>query len=191
GRDTHWLTAGCRKCDAEFDFHVELSKLPVKPAGGGYPVVESRIKSGLCRFRIPTGADQEAIASLHDQGEACTTLLNLCLIDIDGNSPPAVGIAFDADEQVLIDTAMDAVAPEMAMEIQTSCPECGAENVVSLDPYAFLGRVADIYADIHTLAWYYHWGEEEILAMPRARRQEYLALIDQARGMQRQPSGAA
>jgi len=38
---------------------------------------------------------------------------------------------------------------------------------------------------VHTLAWYYHWSEAEILALPRARRQLYLSRIDRARGMTR------
>jgi len=50
-------------------------------------------------------------------------------------------------------------------------------------------QIGNIYTDIHTLAWYYHWGEEEILNMPRSRRQQYLALIDRARGLHRQPEG--
>ena len=42
---------------------------------------------------------------------------------------------------------------------------------------------ASLLADVHRLAWHYHWSEAEILALPRGRRAHYLALIDAARGM--------
>ena len=68
--------------------------------------------------------------------------------------------------------------------VATPCPECGADNRVSIDPYFCLGRVSqDLFGDIHRLASHYHWSEAEILAMPRWRRQRYLALIDRSRGM--------
>jgi hypothetical protein len=31
--------------------------------------------------------------------------------------------------------------------------------------------------EVHLLAWYYHWGESEILGMSGRRRRRYLALI--------------
>ena len=34
-----------------------------------------------------------------------------------------------------------------------------------------------LYEEIHVLATHYHWSEPAILALPRSRRQRYLALI--------------
>ncbi len=68
--------------------------------------------------------------------------------------------------------------------MQTECPECGAANNVDLDPYRVLARSSDeLLRQVHQIATHYHWGEAEILAMPRMRRQRYLDLIDRDRGM--------
>jgi len=34
-----------------------------------------------------------------------------------------------------------------------------------------------LYEEIHVMALHYHWSEAQILALPRNRRQRYLALI--------------
>jgi hypothetical protein len=44
---------------------------------------------------------------------------------------------------------------------------------------------SELYDEVHTLAWHYHWSEAEILALPRVRRQLYLSRVDRARGMTR------
>jgi len=191
GRDSGWLTAACRSCDARFDFFVELSKLPVKATGDGYPLLEVPTANGLCAFRLPTGSDQEVIATLSDDKQALGLLLNRCLMTVGGKTPQA-GISFSVDDMASIEAAMEAIAPEVPAEVLALCPECAAENIVPLDPCAFVTRqLGGILTEIHTLASCYHWGEEEILSMPRGRRQQYLALIDRARGMQSQSSGQA
>ena len=55
---------------------------------------------------------------------------------------------------------------------------------MGIAPYGALARTpAGLLAEVHRLAWHYHWSEAEILALPRHRRQQYLRLIDAARGM--------
>jgi hypothetical protein len=34
-----------------------------------------------------------------------------------------------------------------------------------------------LYREVHYLAYYYHWSEPEILAMPRSKRRTYLELL--------------
>jgi hypothetical protein len=34
-----------------------------------------------------------------------------------------------------------------------------------------------LFEEIHHLAYHYHWGEQEILAMPRSRRRQYLSIL--------------
>jgi hypothetical protein len=81
------------------------------------------------------------------------------------------------------------MAPEIATHLQTHCPSCETENHLPISAYATLQRpVGDLYAEIHRLANTYHWSESDILGLPRARRQIYLQLIDQSRGMQNRQS---
>jgi len=179
-----WYSADCTQCKETFDFQLDLLHLPVKAAGDGYPFAEVNTSQGRCRFRVPTGADQVAISGLSSGEGECTTLLERCLVSVDGE-PPVEAIIFSDRDVVAIDVALEAVAPEVCCNIAVSCPHCGSENEVSLNPYAFVGRSSGrLLSEVHKLAWYYHWGEEEILRMPRARRQRYLEMIDTIRGIQ-------
>lgn len=184
GLDHMWLTADCAACGARFDFPVCLSALPVKPAGAGYPYADVQTGQGRLRVRVPTGADQAAIGADLEAGDALGVLLERCIVD---GSFAGMG-SHDLSPQDIeaIDSALEAVAPEVGTTAEAACPDCGHASLVELDPYACLWRRGedDIYEQVHTLAGYYHWSEEAILALPLARRRRYLALIESRRGLE-------
>ncbi|MEA2563883.1 MAG: hypothetical protein QOH06_5387 [Acidobacteriota bacterium] len=166
GHDPVWLTATCRACGESFDFEVRQADLPVKEAGESFPYAEA----GGLRLRVPTGADQEAIAGLSDE-RAVRALFERCRIEGDGDRAAA-------------EAALEEVSPEVALAALASCPACGASNEVAVDPYLGLpAHSEELFAEVHCLASSYHWSEAEILALPRARRQLYLRLIDRSRGL--------
>lgn len=189
-RDAVWLTADCGHCGQDFDFRLRQSALPVKEVDGGgpdEPRAEVATTLGVCSLRPPTGADQEAVAALDDEAEALRTLVRRCLLSVAGEpvEEPA-GIALEESDLEAIETALEAVSPEVALTVRARCPECDGENDVWVDPYLGLwGHGDELFAEIHTLASGYGWSEDQILRLPRARRRIYLRLIDQARGMVR------
>ncbi len=182
-RDAVWLTARCRACGHDFDFHVQQSALPMKEAGAEVASVDTSL--GRCRLRLPTGADQEAITDLGSEEEALRALVGRCLVAVgDEVAPDDAPRALTEDDLKRIDEALEAVAPEVALRAQTECPECKSTNDVWLDPYLSLAlHGGGLLQEIHALASAYHWSESEILRLPRSRRQVYLRLVDRARGM--------
>ncbi|MBT0895081.1 hypothetical protein KI811_14805 [Geobacter hydrogenophilus] len=187
GLGESWLTAGCGRCGERFDFSVTHADLPVKEAGEGYPFATVETSLGPCRFRVPTGADQEFLAGLDDEREAFRCLVGRCLVDSPGRRTGDGQPTFTADDVARIESALEAVAPEVAVSVQAACPACGTTHVIDVDPYAALSRNAGggLLQEIHILAASYHWSEGEILALPLERRRRYLELIDRARGMAR------
>lgn len=184
GHDRQWMNADCGKCGETFDFHVRLSELPIKSAAEDFPEIKIKISGKSLCFRLPTGEDQQAIANEANPEQAQQILLQRCLLSISGKK-------VSRDEQPIfapgdvekIEAAMEAVAPELVTELDANCPVCGQPNKIELDPYVQLGRGSTaLFSEIHSLAWYYHWSEREILAMPRARRARYLSYIDRSRG---------
>jgi hypothetical protein len=170
GHDPVWLTAVCRACGESFDFEVRQADLPVKEAGESFPYAEV----GSLRLRVPTGADQEAIAGLSDE-RAVRLLFERCRI-----AGPEAG----EEEIAAAESALEAASPEVALAALAGCPACGADNEISVDPYLGLpAHGEELFAEVHRLASSYHWSEAEILALPRARRQLYLRLIDRSRGL--------
>ena len=72
----------------------------------------------------------------------------------------------------------------MTLEINTSCPACGADLLIDLDLEEKLLEILStehklLLKQIHRLALAYHWSEADIVAMPNKRRQYYLAQIDE------------
>jgi hypothetical protein len=187
--DAMWMSADCTRCGERFDFPIRFSELPVKAAGEGYPFARVDTSKGSACWRVPTGADQKAVAALADEHEAARWLLTRCLVEISGDGTAesdqwVTGLS-DEDWQK-VETSLEAVAPEVTTTVQVACIACGAENQVAVDPYLCLLHCQEaISVDIHTIASTYHWSEAEILALPKKRRQRYLRLIDRARGMTR------
>ncbi|NTV97147.1 MAG: hypothetical protein HGA75_17320 [Thiobacillus sp.] len=177
GNEGGWFQADCRHCGGRFDFRIDYADLPVQEAGAGYPEAGIDLDGRQWRFRLPTGADQEALAGLPDT-EALPWLLKRLAVDANLPDPPDRGLVAAAE------AALEAVSPGIVLTVQAACPECGAGNAVDLDPYRALARPADhLLQEVHQLALHYHWSEADILGLPRARRQRYLQLIDRARGM--------
>lgn len=182
GLEQVWLTARCGQCGESFDFPLNHSQLPVKPASSGFPLARIHTDKGKLTLRVPNGLDQQAVLGMADMQRARQMLARRCVIGWEGGDLSA--LALNAADVAAIEAALEAVAPEMATEVLARCPECGGDNRVAIDPYFCLGRVsADLFGEIHRLAWHYHWSEAEILAMPQWRRRRYLTLIDHSRGM--------
>jgi len=179
-----WLTVHCAACREKFDVPVRHSELPVKPAGEEYPQAVVATGLGRLRVRVPTGADQEAIAATGDDDRALQVLLRRITAAENGASDVDVS-RLSREEVATIEARVEAMAPEVASHLFTTCPYCDRENRVPVSPYACLERpVGDLFAEVHRLAFWYHWSEREILELPRSRRQVYLHLIDRSRGMQ-------
>ncbi|MFV8753953.1 DUF6760 family protein [Nannocystaceae bacterium ST9] len=153
---------------------IDLDRLPVAEAGEGYPECEQRLAGRRIRLRVPTGADQHAL-SLDDEAQALAELVRACAQPLDGEGE-IDGDAFDA-----IDRAIEAMSPGMATTLSTACPECHRDQRIEFDPCALAvppSGEPDLFDEIHTLAFHYHWSETEILSLPRARRHRYLRRIE-------------
>lgn len=180
-----WRSTSCARCGAPFDFVVDYQKLPVKEAGPGFPFAEVDIHVGRCRFRVPTGTDQEVVAEIADEKEALRCLITRCLLEMP-DAPKDWTASFSDEDVARIEEALEAASPEMAVAVQALCPACGVVHDIAIDPYGLLsGPLAeDLFHEVHLLASTYHWSEQEILALPQQRRRRYLELIDQAYGLE-------
>lgn len=184
GEDQVWLRPECESCQMPFDVGFQRSAIPVEPAGHGYPYAQRKLGENMFKLRVPTGKDQEAVSSLNGEA-AIRALAKRCIVSVDG-APPSDELLnrLSMDDISEIEVAIEAISPMVAEKIHTNCAECGHSQAVALDPYTLTGGERTVlYQEVHTLACHYHWSEAEILALPRERRQLYLAMIDRARGV--------
>ena len=178
-----WLTAPCSTCGERFDVSYRYLELPVKRAGDEYPCAMVSTTSGDLLVRVPTGADQELIASAAEEEEGMRILLR-CIVSSSKKDAEFAPAKLDTAAIHVIEQRVEAMAPEIATELLSQCPHCDADNTIALNPYACLAHpVEGIFDEVHTIASHYHWSEQAILEMPRDRRQTYLRLIDSGRGM--------
>lgn len=159
----------CMACGERYDLSFNLLDLlkahPVEPVP---PDGVYQNANGL-RFRLPTGTDELAVFGLAADA-ARQELLNRCTLS-DGADPGAV------------EAALEAVAPLLSMDMQATCPECGAAQTVGFDMGTYLlrrllGDKERLPVEIHTLALAYGWAHDDILALTRTERRRYVALIE-------------
>lgn len=173
-----FAVVNCPACREKMDVNFKAGEVPVDPplsTGGPYTLqMTDPGRERNLQFRLPTGADQEAVLGLPTE-DAADKLLFRCLLD-DG------GIQVNDTEKVLIAEAIERLAPKVELELELLCPSCGHQFVVPFDTTAFFleelrGNDRNLLQEFHCLAFHYHWSHSEILGLDRERRRTYLSLL--------------
>jgi len=137
-------------------------------------------------FRLPNGADQEALSPLLSENEAraLTRLLARCVQSIGplknpGNTHTCRLSPLARKE---IESRMAEAAPHVELNLRANCPECGRAFVIPFDLHRyFFGEMRTsinlLYREVHYLAYHYHWSEQEIMEMSRGKRRKYIEVL--------------
>jgi hypothetical protein len=188
------LAASCAwpDCGEKVDIAFRISDIPFREPPVPGPVYEVQLSfeaapdvpaaaARTVRFRLPTGADQEACATLLDRNPAAAlrALLATCLTP---NEDPTLVATLTPLAKAEIEAAMAAMAGGPALTMRASCPACGRGFDIPFDVADFFfGNVAAssdlLLRQVHYLAFHYHWAESEILDLPRERRLRYVELL--------------
>ncbi|HMG91595.1 MAG TPA: hypothetical protein VK589_16170 [Chryseolinea sp.] len=163
----------CHTCTTPFDMDFSLDDLvsSVRGSISEHPCDEEGFYlNDDCRFRLPDGEDELAVAGL-PLGDAEKSILDRCIYT-------RGSVMEQADVQLL----MKAVAPLLFNEMQVVCPECGEQQTVVFDIQTFLltrmkNERKRVAAEVHSIAAAYHWSHREILEIPRRLRKTYAGMI--------------
>src|SRR5262249_37118922 len=122
-------TLTCSTCKAPFDFDFDLDTLAdrARVSTGDLPAHAGVYElSDRCRFRLPTGEDERAVAELPED-EAERALLQRCLIagDADADGPAAI-------------EAMERVGSGVDVDFDAACAECGSVQTVRFQIQSYL-----------------------------------------------------
>lgn len=147
----------CPACGEALEVGVALEPFAVD--------VPEEIAVGDVVVRLPTASDVAAAGDPLALARACVVRGDLNPVDV-----PAVA------------AAMEAAHPLATAALALTCPGCehAWEAPVTLAPFAAAevaaaGRRA--LEDVHVLAGAYGWTEDEVLAIPPARRRRYVELV--------------
>lgn len=162
--------APCPECATQNEFDVPAESLLALPA----PAVDGVIEvAGVGAFRLPRMADLAVVSgsaalardlALHCRlGSAATERLHDAALD-------RIGAAFEQAD------------PAASIVIAIACAQCGhgfrsAVDLALLVAPAMARLGEGLLRDVDCLAAAYGWSEEQILALPPARRRRYVALV--------------
>lgn len=169
-----WRTCRCDECGEPFDVHIDVAEFPTPeaPASG---TVEVELSYGAATVRLLTGADEEAAVAGTDSE---TIARRLAARAVEPRGP------LTDDDVVAVAAALERIGPPVVTELATSCPGCGHDVTISVDPFREVGRGDDeLFEDVHGLAAAYGWSRDEILSLPTRERRRHVARVDAGRGV--------
>jgi hypothetical protein len=172
-------TLQCRDCAERFDMNFVLSDL-VESLRSREPAGISRDDQGMLRLtdgrriRLPRGSDDLALRALPAEAREAE-LLRRCVVE---------GEVARGDVTVL--SAMEEAAPLLDLDLDATCPDCGAVQQVHFDvQYYLLAAIVQEarqrVGQIHLLASTYRWTLAEILGLARKRRHALVGEIERDR----------
>ncbi|MGH7775202.1 MAG: hypothetical protein ACREQA_23495 [Candidatus Binatia bacterium] len=183
-------------CGKRVAINFSINNIPIRESenkGPAYMMTLSPEVAGELReeereitFRLPNGADQEAISPLLAENEA------LALAKLLGRCIQSIGRLPNPGEEVIdrlcpaarlaIEQQMEKLAPKVDLTMDVNCHECGREFVAPFDLHRFFfGEMRTsgdlLYREVHYLAYHYHWSEREIMQMTRDKRRRYIEVL--------------
>jgi hypothetical protein len=182
-------------CNEPLDLELNVGEFLLPPYQDPKPFYEVTIPGNgaayKVRFRLPTGADQEAAAALarQDPAAGADLVLRRCLeLVLREDDEPAE--ALPAAVMAEISRMMAELDPQAELTLNMTCPVCGHAFSTIFDPASYFSqelasRVKHLYREVHQLAFHYHWGEAEIMGMTARKRQRYLDLLAEVLPMER------
>lgn len=158
----------CDTCAEMLELALTADALGLGPAADPFPPAPQGRLSNGATVRAVTAGDVVVAELAPDAGAARAIL--------------AARVAPAVDDPEELDQFLEALDPAADVEIALACPACGETTLRSFDVPAFVwrefeARVPRILRDVADLARSFHWSEQEILAMPSARRAFYLAEV--------------
>ena len=187
-------------CGEKIDIDFDLRQIPIKQGKVSSQVFAVTVpgqeafenndgdKHYRVEFCLPRGGDQEELAPLavNNEPEAVNKLLAHCIQRIDGvmeiDESQIEKLSPSAREK--IEKTMAELAPQVDLEMEAKCPECGKTFSFPFNMSQFFidemkGNLNQLYQEVHFLAFYYKWSESDILSMTRKKRRNYLELLNE------------
>ena len=183
--DNVWSTSRCSCCGEQFDICVKRTGLTIRESSHTYPITKIALNGTSVLVRTPIGADQQWLCD-HRPSNPRAALLARCITTVNDKQPhdkDGYVAGLGEAERDILEQVIESMGPEVECSLSTRCPECGKQQRINFDPCRFHGSMDDLEKQIHTLAFYYHWSEGDILSIPRNRRLRYLQMIERERGL--------
>lgn len=180
-------------CGKQLDLDLQVTDLLLPPCPRPKQLYEKTFKLNgsriRARFRLPVGADQEAVARLAttDAVRAGEEIFRRCVVRLRRRGEKKL-LSLQEYARALtaqVGRAMAELDPQAELILNLTCPECSSAFSAPLDAAGFFFRelgngLNRLYREVHLLAYHYHWSESEILSLTSRKRRLYLDLLSEA-----------
>lgn len=175
------LTCPSPACGEQADLDLSTKEL-ISVSEPAAEAVDIDTEAGPIRLREPLGIDDEMVEGLSPEA-ASAALWGRLILSVGGEAADErawSSLSARARQQCALALHRARRGPELA--IAAPCPACQAWMEVRMDAAVMLQQeltsmAGRLLAEVHSLAFHYHWSEAEILALPRVRRWQYLELL--------------
>lgn len=169
----------CSGCGGAEEVEFAAGDLPLPPPARRQPFDVQLPSGNVARLRPLVAGDHEqfaAIAGLNDDAQMALAL-NWALVSREREVEDLPG----ADRQAL-EQALAASVPE-ELRIDLECHGCGQPLVARFGACEFFlaelrQHSQTLIDDVHALARFYHWSEQDVLRLSLRRRLDYLLRIE-------------
>ncbi len=131
----------CPACARRVDVDLSISELPVRRLPEPTATHRVRLAGAELLLRLPTGADQAAVAelALGNPAAANTRLFARLVLDVDGHGPPdeAAVRAWPIALRARLAAWLEANTPGPDLFLELDCPNCQADMSYAFDLDAF------------------------------------------------------
>jgi hypothetical protein len=168
--------ACCSECGTAFAIDFTLSGLidrhrAERPEGVDGPDERGHFTLDRVRFRLPSSADVAEAVVLEPEDRR-RALLSACVVDGDA-----------VEHEAEIEGAIAAIGPMLDIDLDATCPHCGAATTPHFEIGDFFLRCLFdqrrfLLREVHRIARAYGWALSEIIGLPRPTRQDFVRLID-------------
>jgi hypothetical protein len=173
----------CRSCSEPFEMTFSLAAL-LEQLSTRDPQANGPDEQGLFRttdgrrFRLPTAGEQRELTGAKPD-EAVARLLERCVVDGNPHLSPEV-----------IERAMEQIGALLDLDLDASCPHCGAVQAVRFDMPSYLFHALGyekqfLIYEVHRISTTYGWAYSDTLSLPREDRRKFVRLIESERSTRR------
>lgn len=172
----------CQKCHESITFDLSISNLLSQELKN--PQKEYKLNDTVYNIDLrPLKGEHQNFLINNSETLTLESLTSYLLQSFVGSSNPSLPekLPIDLFEKIL--NQLEFVDPLFNIVVDVRCSLCNDSFLSPLCISDFIFEelqplTSSIYNEVHWLALYYHWSEDDILSLPTKRRKRYLNLLD-------------
>lgn len=176
--------AQCEVCHEELEITFSVTDIQVESSQKQLSDEQTlNYKNYRIKFRLPNSHDLAELVACNDNKVAQRLLIQRCVFFVSRKGKRIAKTKLPKSIIRNLEEKMAALDPQALIKLDLKCNNCKHRWQLDFDILSFLwveisACAKQLLSDVHNLARYYCWSEQEILTMSPTRRKIYLEMIN-------------